>query len=86
MSMYVVIILPTQPVPKQALVVSDLVEHLALVQGVEGDVLGGGPDCKNRSRLVDVKTDSWLVSLKGGHAGLLADVPDLVQEGYYRSI
>ena len=82
MSRYVVIILPTQPVPQQALVVSDLVEHLALVQGVEGDVLGGGPDCKDRSRLVDVKTDSWLVGLQGGHAGLLADVPDLVHKGY----
>ena len=83
---HMVIILLTQPVPQQALVVSDLVEHLALVQGVEGDVLGGGPDCKDRSRLVDVKTDSWLVGLQGGHAGLLADVPDLVREGYYCSI
>ena len=81
-----VIKLPTQPVPQQALVISDLVEQLALVQGVEGDVLGGGPNCKDWSRLVDVKTDSWLVGLQGGHAGLLADVPDLVHQDYYRSI
>ena len=79
---YMVIKLPTQPVAQQALVISDLLEQLALVQGLEGDVLGGGPDCKDRSRLVDVKTDSWLVGLQGGHAGLLADVPDLVHEGY----
>ena len=37
----------TEPVPQQPLVVPDLVEHLALVQGVEGDILGGGPDCKH---------------------------------------
>ena len=65
-----------------ALVISDMVEQLAHVQGVEGVVLGGGPDCKDRSRLVDVKTDSWLVGLKGGHAGLLANVPDLIHNGY----
>jgi hypothetical protein len=62
--------------------VSDLVEHLALVQGVKGDVLVGGPDCKYRSRLVDVETDCWLVGFQCSHAGLPTDVPDLVHGGY----
>ena len=38
-----------EPVPQQPLVVPEMVEHLALVQGVEGDILGGGPDCKHWS-------------------------------------
>lgn len=50
--------------------VSDLVEHFALIQGLEGDVLGGGPHCKDRSRLVDVKIYSLLVGLQDGYAGL----------------
>ena len=60
--------------------VPDLVEDLALVQGVEGDLLGGGPGCKDRSRPVYFKTDSWLLSVYGGHAGLPPDVPDLGYE------
>ena len=50
--------LPTQPVPQQVLVTSELVEQLALIHGFEGDVLVGGRDCKDRSRLVDVRTNS----------------------------
>ena len=45
--------------------VSDLVEHFALIQGLEGD-----PHCKDRSRLVDVKIYNFLVGLQDGYAGL----------------
>ena len=65
---YMVIKLPTQPVAQQALVISDLLEQLALVQGLEGDVLGGDPHCKDRSRLVNVKIYSLLVGLQDGYA------------------
>ena len=66
--------------------VSDLVEHLALVQVVEGEVLGGGPDCKDRSRRVDVNTDSWLAAWSPGHAGLPADVPDQLHQLSFASL
>ena len=57
-----VIIMHTQPVPQQALILTYLVELLALVQVVQGNILGEGLDCKDSSRLMDVKTAGWLVS------------------------